>query len=76
VSDLNYQSPKLFPNPVWGHFNIETTDTYSWIIKNNIGQIVKSGTQSHTDIHELKNGLYFLQVTIHHQNFNYRLMKQ
>jgi len=76
VSDLNYQSPKLFPNPVTNYFNIETSDHYAWVIKNNLGQVVKSGTQSNTDIHELKNGLYLLQVTINHQNFNYRLMKQ
>ena len=76
VSDINYQSPKLFPNPVTNNFNIETSDSYIWIIKNNLGQVVKKGTQSNTDIHELKNGLYLLQVTMNHQNFNYRLMKQ
>jgi phosphatidylserine/phosphatidylglycerophosphate/cardiolipin synthase-like enzyme len=76
VSDLNYQSPKLFPNPVTNNFNIETSDSYTWIIKNNLGQVLISGTQSNTDIHELKNGLYLLQVTINHQNFNYCLMKQ
>lgn len=76
VSDLNYQSPKLFPNPVTNNFNIETSDRYTWVIKNNLGQVVKSGAQNNTDIHELKNGLYLLQVTINHQNFNYRLMKQ
>lgn len=67
VSDINYQSPKLFPNPVTNNFNIETSDSYIWIIKNNLGQVVKKGTQSNTDIHELKNGLYLLQVTMNHQ---------
>lgn len=76
VSEINYQSPKLFPNPVTNNFNIETSDSYTWIIKNNLGQVIKSGTQSNTDIHDLKDGFYLLQVTINHQNFNYRLMKQ
>jgi phosphatidylserine/phosphatidylglycerophosphate/cardiolipin synthase-like enzyme len=76
VSNIDYQLPRLFPNPVSSHFNIESTDAYSWLIKNNVGQVVKSGKNQNTDIHELKDGLYLLQVKINDQYFNYRLMKQ
>lgn len=76
VNTINIQAPKLFPNPIEDKFTVESLEHFSWIIKNAMGQIVKTGVSDNTDIHELKAGLYFLQINSNDNYINYRVVKQ
>lgn len=79
ITNLNsneWTTPKLYPNPVSDNFTIESLENYSWQLKNALGQLVKTGVSSNTAIHELKAGLYFLQINTNDKNINYRLIKQ
>lgn len=76
LNNNEWTTPKLFPNPVSDNFTIESLDHYSWQINNALGQIVKTGVSNNTDIHELKAGLYILQINSNNKYINYRLVKQ
>lgn len=70
---------KINPNPINNYFTIKTEqkDIEKVKIVNLQGQVVKQVVNSfeRIDVSNLNNGLYFLQIETHNQNFVYKIIK-
>ena len=69
-------TPSLYPNPIMSDFKIDGLDNYNWLLKNQLGQSIKTGNQSSTSLQDLASGLYFIEVKDKNQTYNYRIIKE
>jgi ELWxxDGT repeat protein len=76
--DLNETSISLFPNPTSTYFEIESTEMISKVNVYSIqGQVVKSfEPQSHYDISDLSNGMYFVKIQANNSEVTKEIIKQ
>jgi len=76
IENEQFITPSLYPNPILTDFKIDGSENYNWLLKNQLGQSIKSGNQSSTSLQDVQSGLYFIEVKHKNQTYNYRIIKQ
>ncbi|MGJ8684373.1 MAG: T9SS type A sorting domain-containing protein [Nonlabens sp.] len=82
VTVASQQEIKVYPNPVTNYFTISATgdSIYKYQLYDTLGQEIRavevvSQNQVNVDMSDLSSGIYYLQVQVANQSYNYQMVK-
>jgi len=78
LAEPNKNVPRVYPNPTQNSLRIDYsgTDKMEWVLLNNLGQQLKTGSSQEIDVSELPRGLYILQTNCDGSISNHKIILQ